>query len=323
MALLLTAGIITAIIAFFVGLERALIPASSRLEERLLRYGARHLVVVDEFSGETRQQSAAAAAVTGTVNRAIQGRSFAQALQADLARANLKVTAAEFLSVQGMLALILGLLGAVLLQNPLALLILGGVGFYAPRVWMKRRESARLKSFNEQLADTITLMSNSLRSGMSLLQAMELISHEGVDPIGTEFGRVVREVGLGISPQDALLNLVRRIKSDDLDLMVTAMMVQHEVGGNLSRILDTISHTIRERVKIKGEIRAITGQQRMAGYMLAGLPVFVAGILTLIAPKYIGSFVNPIGPWTALPICAVISIVFGFLIIQRIIAIEV
>src|SRR5207249_660762 len=114
------------------------------------------------------------------------------------------------------------------------------------------------KAFNEQLADTITLMSNSLRSGMSLLQAMELISHDGADPIGPEFGRVVREVGLGNSPQDSLLHLVARIKSDDLDLMVTAMMVQHEVGGNLSRILDTISHTIRERVKIKGEIRSIT-----------------------------------------------------------------
>jgi tight adherence protein B len=279
--------------------------------------------VVDESTGETRQQTAAAAAVTGTVSRAIQGRTFAQVLQEDLARANLKLTAAEFLTIQGTLALILGGLGAVLLQNPLALIILGGVGFYAPRIWLGRREGARLKAFNEQLADTITLMANSLRSGMSLLQAMELISHDGADPIGPEFGRVVREVGLGISPQDALIHLVRRIKSDDLDLLVTAMMVQHEVGGNLSRILDTISHTIRERVKIKGEIRSITGQQRMAGYMLAGLPVFVTGILSLIAPRYIGAFINPIGPWTALPICAVLGIIFGFLVIQRIIAIEV
>jgi tight adherence protein B len=323
MAIALTTGIIAAIVALFVGLERALSPQTTRLEERLLRYGARHLVVVDETTGETRQQSAAAAAVTGTVSKVIQGRSFAQSLQGDLARANLKLTAAEFLTIQGTLGVVLGLLGAVILQNPVALLILGGVGFYLPRVWMKRREGGRLKAFNEQLADTITLMANSLRSGMSLLQAMELISHDGADPIGPEFGRVVREVGLGISPQDALLHLVRRIRSDDLDLMVTAMMVQHEVGGNLSRILDTISHTIRERVKIKGEIRAITGQQRMAGYMLAGLPVLVAGVLSLIAPRYIGSFVNPVGPWTALPICAVISVVFGFMVIQRIIAIEV
>lgn len=323
MALWLTLGIIAAIVALFVGIERALSPVSTRLEERLLRYGARHLVVVDESTGETRQQSAAASAVTGTVNRVISGRTFAQTLQADLGRANLKVTAAEFLTIQGVVALIFGLPGAMLLQNPLALILLGGTGFYLPRIWMKRRESARLKAFNEQLADTITLMGNSLRSGMSLLQAMELISHDGADPIATEFGRVVREVGLGIAPQDSLQHLVERIKSDDLDLMVTAMNVQHEVGGNLSRILDTISHTIRERVKIKGEIRAITGQQRMAGYMLAGLPVLVAGILTLIAPRYIGAFINPVGPWTALPVCAVFGIIFGFMVMQRIIAIEV
>jgi tight adherence protein B len=166
-------------------------------------------------------------------------------------------------------------------------------------------------------------MSNSLRSGMSLLQAMEMISREGAAPTGPEFARVVREIGLGVAPEEALLHLVRRIRSDDLDLMVTAVMVQHEVGGNLSKILDTIAHTIRERVKIKGEIRAITGQQRMAGYMLAGLPVFVGGILLLIAPKYILAFVNPPGPWTALPICAVLGILFGFLVIQKIVAIEV
>ncbi|MBM2810518.1 MAG: type secretion system protein [Chloroflexi bacterium] len=323
MVTLLTILVAVAIIAIAVGLQRSLAPESRRLEQRLARYGARNTVVLDETTGETRQQSAAAAAVTGMVGRSIQGRSFAQDLQADLNRANLKLTAAEFLSIQAAIGLILGLTGTIILQNPAAIVILGGVGFYAPKWWVKRRENARLKAFNEQLADTIALMSNSLRSGMSLLQAMEMISREGAEPIGPEFSRVVREIGLGVSPQDALEHLVRRIKSDDLDLMVTAILVQHEVGGNLSKILDTIAFTIRERVKIKGEIRAITGQQRLAGYMLAGLPVFVTGILALIAPKYIFAFITPVGPWTALPICAVLGIVFGFLVIQKVVAIEV
>jgi len=328
MTVLLTIGILLAIIVLFVGIERASSPETSKLDERLLRYGARRYVVVDETFGETRQQSQAAAALTGTVGRAIQGRSFAHTLQGDLARADVKLTAAEFLSIQVVLMLMLGIAGYAILaalgnNTPFPLLIFGLIGFYAPRIWLRRRESGRLKSFNDQLADNISLMGNSLRSGMSLLQAMELISRDGAAPIGPEFGRVVREIGLGVSPQDALLHLVRRIDSDDLDLMVTAVLVQHEVGGNLSKILDTISHTIRERVKIKGEIRAITGQQRMAGYMLAGLPVFVAGILMLIAPKYISSFWNPMGPWTAMPVCAAISIFFGFIIIQKIVAIEV
>jgi tight adherence protein B len=133
----------------------------------------------------------------------------------------------------------------------------------------------------------------------------------------------VREIGLGLSPQDALLHLVRRIKSDDLDLAVIAIMVQHEVGGNLSRILDTIAYTIRERVKLKGEIRSITAQQRLAGLILAGLPLFVSGALVLLTPTYILAFFNPIGPWTILPVIGGIGIIIGFLVIQKIVAIEV
>jgi tight adherence protein B len=307
----------------FVGFERALSSDTQRLDERLLRYGARRLVIVDEETGETRQQSAAAAAVTGTVSRAIQGRSFADALQADLARADLKLTAAEFLVIQSLLTLILGLVGVIILQNPFAPILLGAVGFYLPRMWVGRRQSGRLRAFNDQLADTIALMGNSLRSGMSLLQSMEMISREGTPPVGPEFARVVREVGLGLSPQDALLHLVRRIRSDDLDLAVIAIMVQHEVGGNLSRILDTIATTIRERVKLKGEIRSITAQQRMAGYILAGLPLVVAGALMLLTPSYIMAFFDPIGPWTILPVIGVIGILIGFAVIQKIVAIEV
>ncbi len=323
MSLLLPLGVALALVVIFVGFERALSSDTQRLDERLLRYGARRLVIVDEETGETRQQSAAAAAVTGTVNRAIQGRSFADVLQADLARADLKLTAAEFLTIQGLATLILGLVGALMLQNPFALLVLGGVGFFMPKIWVGRRQSSRLRAFNEQLADTIALMGNSLRSGMSLLQSMEMISREGAAPTGPEFARVVREVGLGLSPQDALLHLVRRIRSDDLDLAVIAIMVQHEVGGNLSRILDTIAFTIRERVKLKGEIRSITAQQRMAGFILAGLPLFVAGALTLLTPKYIMAFFDPVGPWTVLPVVGGIGIIVGFLIIQKIVAIEV
>jgi tight adherence protein B len=323
MSFLLPIGIALALVVIFVGFERALSSDSKRLDERLMRYGARRLVIVDEETGETRQQSAAAAAVTGTVNRAIQGRTFADSLQADLARADLKLTAAEFLTLQGLLTVVLGLVGALALQNPLALLVLGVLGFYAPKLWVGRRQGSRLRAFNEQLADTISLMGNSLRSGMSLLQSMEMISREGAAPTGPEFARVVREVGLGLSPQDALLHLVRRIQSDDLDLAVIAIMVQHEVGGNLSRILDTIAFTIRERVKLKGEIRSITAQQRMAGLILSGLPLFVAGALTLLTPRYLLAFFDPVGPWTILPIIGGIGIIIGFLIIQKIVAIEV
>ena len=323
MVMVMTAAIAIGLLALFVGIERMIPVGSHRVEDRLLRYGARRLVVIDESTGETRQQSAAAAAVTGAMGRAIQGRSFTANLQADLARADLKITAAEFVTLQVSIAVLLGALATVLLGNPIALPLLGAAGFYGPKWWVKRRQGGRIKAFNEQLADTVGLMSNSLRSGMSLLQAMEMIAREGTPPTSTEFSRVVREIGLGVGPDAALEHLVRRIKSDDLDLMVTAIMVQHEVGGNLSKILDTIAHTIRERVKIKGEIKAITGQQRMAGYVLVAMPCIIAGILLLIAPSYISKFWNPMGPWTALPVAAVLGICFGWIVIEKIIAIEV
>jgi tight adherence protein B len=293
-------------------------------ENRLRRYATRRAGETDMF--EDQRSSAMTNAMTERVGRAIAGRSFASALQADLARADLKLTAAEFLTIQGIITIVFGLIGFLIVallfgQNVLALPIFGLIGFMLPKMWVGRRQTGRLKAFNEQLGDTIQLMSNSLRSGMSLLQSMDMVAREGNPPISDEFSRVTREVGLGISPQDALLHLVRRIKSEDLDLMVTAIMVQHEVGGNLSRILDGISDTIRERVKLKGEIRTLTSQMRMSGYILAGLPVAVSGVLLLASPKYMLPLFG--WPYLLLPIAGAVSVMIGFLVIKQIVNIEV
>jgi tight adherence protein B len=189
-------------------------------------------------------------------------------------------------------------------------------------VYVKSRERKRLAQFNAQLGDTIGILANSLRAGYSLLQAMELVSRETPAPMGEEFGRVVREVGLGLSPERALENLVRRVDSDDLDLMVTAIKVQHEGGGSLARILETIGETIRERVRIKGEIRVMTAQQSLGGYIISALPIGLAGIMLLINPAYILKLFQP-GWFIALPICGGMGIILGFVIMRRIVAIEV
>ena len=117
------------------------------------------------------------------------------------------------------------------------------------------------------------LLANSLRAGSSFLQAVEMIVREAQPPISTEFARVIREVNLGLPLDDALANLQRRVRSDDLDLMTTAIAIHHTVGGNLAEILDSIAYTIRERVRIKGEIKTLTAQQRMSGYVVGFLPV--------------------------------------------------
>src|SRR5216684_5558429 len=149
---------------------------------------------------------------------------------------------------------------------------------------------------------------------------MEMISREAAPPISEEFQRVVREIGLGVGPQSALVHLVRRVNSEDLDLLVTAILVQFEIGGNLSRILDSIAGTIRERVKLHGEVRTLSAQGRMSGYILSGLPLGIGGILMLIAPSYIGKLFTP-GPWLALPVVAAFGIGTGMLVMRKLVAI--
>jgi tight adherence protein B len=139
------------------------------------------------------------------------------------------------------------------------------LGAFLPRIYINIQKGKRLVRFNNQLADMLNLMVNGLRAGYSTMQAMEAVSKELPAPISEEFRRVVQEMQLGVTMEQALDNLLRRIPSLDLDLVITAMNVQREVGGNLAEILATISHTIRERVRVKGEIRVLTAQQVYSG----------------------------------------------------------
>ena len=326
MPIMYAAAIAMALVLIFVGVDRLMRTDDPVFENRLRRYALRQSGGA-EIAAETGGGSAMTSAMSEQIGRVIAGRSFAANLQADLARADLKLTAAEFLTMQAIVTFVFIAVGYTLVavlfgQNLLAIPIFGLIGFILPKIWVGNRQSARLRAFNNQLADTIVLMSNSLRSGMSLLQAMDMVAREGNPPISDEFGRVTREIGLGLSPADALLHLVRRIKSEDLDLMVTAINVQHEVGGNLARILNTIADTIRERVKLKGEINTITSQQRMSGYILAGLPVFVGGFLFLASPGYMRPMFSGF-PYLFLPIAGAISILLGFMVIKQIVNIEV
>jgi tight adherence protein B len=260
------------------------------------------------------------------VDKAVSQRIFGKTVQRRLAQADLKLTLFEFMLAKvfatitgAAVGLYVGRGGAV----PTVIFGLTGIaiGFFAPDLFVKFRISKRLKDFNGQLGDTLGLLANSLRSGYSMLQSMELVARESPDPIGTEFKRVVREVGLGLSPQEALNNLLRRLPSDDLDLMITAINIQYEVGGNLAQILDTISHTIRERVRIKGEIQVLTAQGRVSGYIISALPPFIGVVVTLINPTYMNTMWD--FPWIIMPICGGILVFVGFMIIRKIVNIEV
>ncbi len=323
MSLVLAIAAFGGLVLAIVGIAWATQPNRTSIDDRLSRYGSRQPTWKElADAGQQQRNAPLTDAVTRTMERAVANRGFAQQISLDLARANLKLTVAEYLITSAMVVVVTVLLASVISRTAIVGLIFGLASMYLPKWYVKGRERKRVTAFNSQLGDTVGIMANSLRSGYSLLQAMELVARETPAPMGEEFGRVVREVGLGLSPEKALENLVRRIASDDLDLMVTAIKVQHEVGGNLSRILDTIGNTIRERVRIKGEIKVLTAQQSLAGYIIAGLPLALTGILLLLNPSYIMKLFAP-GWFILMPICGGLGILLGFVAIRKIVAIEV
>ncbi len=277
----------------------------------------------------------AESAVVAGLSRVIERQDLTTRLATDLARADLKMRPAEFLIFWAITPIgfvfVAFIVGIVLpgFRNPVALVVMFLLGLWAPRLYLKRRQSKRLRTFNEQLPGTITLLANSLRAGSSFLQGIELVTREARPPISEEFERVVREMQLGLALQPALNNLARRVASEDLELMVTAIQIQSQVGGNLATVLDAIAHTIRERMRIHGEIQTLTAMQRYSGYVITLLPIGLAGILFVISPSYIAVMFERPPELFGLPmgivffIVGLISMGIGFLFIRRIVDIKV
>ncbi len=295
------------------------------VEERLGRYeqGYESFLDIEDEDGENPKKDERKA--LDAIDKAIAKRPFAQRWRTQLARADLKLTVAEFAALH--IVSVIGFFGVgyfVLFRGDLIMSIVAGfIGFFFPRIYVSRATSQRLSRFENQLPDTLGLWVNALRSGFSVLQAMEAISRDAPEPTATEFKRVVQEVQLGIDVEDALEHLLARVESDDLDLVVTAVNIQREVGGNLAEILETISHTVRERVKIKGEIRVMTSQGRATGYLISGLPIAVALFLSIIQPNFMNPmFESRTCGWPLLGI-GLALIGMGMAAIQKIVNIEI
>ncbi len=235
-----------------------------------------------------------------------------------LIRANLKWRPSEFVMIQ-VAFLIGGALISLLRFGFGPQFVISAVGAYLlPMRYVRYRQARRLKALSRQLPDTLSLLSNALKAGLSLPQAMETVASNTVAPIADEISRVIREMNIGSATERALMNMVRRTGSEDLDLIVTAITIQASVGGNLARILDSISHTIRQRVHIKGQISAMTAQARASGWVITLLPVIVATILYFITPTYFRAmFQDRLG--IELLIVAVLSVAVGNFFIRRIV----
>ncbi len=314
--ILIVSGVI-ALILLVVGIIISTTGDRGLVDERLNKY------LEDEKKTENKESKGA---LTDWVNKRVEKSSFGERMSRELARADLKLKPGEYIALYVIATLGVGLIAFLLGGRIIWSALIGAaIGAFLPRLYVKNQQGKRLTRFNDQLPDMLNLMVNGLRAGYSTMQAMEAVSKELPPPICDEFRRVVQEMQLGIPMENALANLLRRIPSQDLDFLITAINVQREVGGNLAEIMDVISYTIRERVRIKGDIRALTAQAIYSGRALAIMPMALLCILWFLNRSYVMEFFNKdnlLCGGGALG-CAGILIVVGYFIMTRIANVEV
>lgn len=260
--------------------------------------------------------------VLGQLGRLSPRRSSLQEIQTDLIKAGIMMRAEEYIG----LTLLTGAIAYTvifLLSGSIFFGLLGALfGLILPGIIVNSKKGRRSRAMTDQLPEALNIIASGLRAGFSFPQALSVVVREMEGPLSLEFSRLLRENRLGKPMDDALNDMFGRIENDDLELLITALLIQRQVGGNLAEVLDNISHTIRERVRIKGEIRSLTAEGRMSAIILMLLPVAVALILTILNPDYILTLVRePIGIFMI--IGAVIMQIIGVFFIRKIVAIDV
>jgi tight adherence protein B len=243
-------------------------------------------------------------------------------LEERLDGADLKMKPQEFIMLRLGCMVAPALLGLLRFGISWQMVVLAIAGYAAPGIWLRIRARRRVNRFNDQLADLLMLLANSLRAGQSFQQAIATVAQRAKQPTGLELSRVQREVSLGGSVDEGLDNMVKRVGSDDLELVVTAVSISRTAGGNLAEMLEIISGTIRQRVQTKREIRALTAQGRMSGWFITLIPVVVAVVLYFISPNYFRPMTESLAGWCLLAAAAVLLLI-GNLLIRKAVAIEV
>jgi tight adherence protein B len=314
-----------AVLIFFGGLAAW---QMRRTEARRLRHYVADRTHETEPDSSSAFKTPPAVGLVLDLNRRIERSSTAQHLELQLIRAGLKISPAHFILGQIALGSTLFLTGRYFLfadQGTLSLLLsLAAVipAAVLPRLMLKFLQSRRQRRFEGQLAQAVDVMAGALQAGSSLPQAFEIVSREMPNPIGEEFKNLMQEAALAVPLEQALDNLLKRVPSMDLDMLVTAVKIQYRVGGNLSHILKTIAHTIRERVRIRAELNTLTAQARLSGYIISFLPIVVVGALMVLSPGYIMKLFDP-GITRLMLISGVMGIIIGSYIMKRIATIEV
>ncbi|EEG78394.1 type II secretion system F family protein [Dethiobacter alkaliphilus] len=266
-----------------------------------------------------RQQSLQ---ILGAMGKMFSRKSYLDSMHRKLIQAHILLRPDEFIGLVMVSGIGAALLFFLLTGSFLMAVLVAVIGFKAPGIYVDVAKGRRMQALNNQLPEALNIISSGLRAGYSFPQAMAVVGREMDAPIADEFNRVLRDNRLGKSMDDALLEMTARTDNEDLDLVVTSLLIQRQVGGNMAEVLNKIEHTIRERMRIKGEIRALTAQQRMSAVIIVLLPIAVALLLLVINPEYMLTLVTePIGIMV-LSIAVIMQIV-GIMIIRRIVQIEV
>ncbi len=293
-------------------------------EDKLLKERLKKISVQDRNSENLSNKTGGYKILSKASNIALRFspfKKFAGIVEKSLTNADIPLKSEEFIILIIFISLGSGLISALLFNNIGIGLLLSLFTVIITVLWLRMAVIKRINKFNSQIGDALVLISNSLRTGYSFLQSMDMVRKEMPPPISREFGRTFQEMHLGTPTEEALENLVKRLSSDDLDMVVTAVLIQRQVGGNLAEVLDNISNTIRERIRIKGEIKTVTAQGRISGLVIGLLPLAVAAFLSITNPSYLATlFTHPLG-WSMLAAAAVMEII-GIILIRKIINIQ-
>jgi tight adherence protein B len=256
------------------------------------------------------------------IDRLLGSLPFARSLELLLYQAGLNWRVGTLILLMVLTGAVFFLLCSTLLHRPLLGLVVGLATAFIPYGWVKGQKSKRMNAFNEQLPDSLDLMTSALRAGLSFPAALQLVAQESPEPLAQEFAITFDEQNLGLDVKEALINLTERVDSLDLKFFVTAVIIQRETGGNLAEIMESIARIIRERFRILGDVKSRTAHGRLTGMILSILPIALGVVFTMIAPGYMMTFFrDPVGQ--LLLIACVVMQVVGFLWIRRVIAIKV
>jgi tight adherence protein B len=313
-------GVSMAVFALFTGLGRIIEAREPTIKDRLDILVA--VPSMEDVDSSAPVRSRGLGGVISRLRRTVSGWALGSGAATELARADVPLTVSEYAVLSAASALAPFVI-ALLLSRLIPLACIAAlIGSRLPVVYLRRRQRKRRQAFQDQLVDVLQLMVSTLRSGYGITAAMDAVAKQMPPPASDEFARVVHEVGLGTPRPQALANMERRVQSDDLELIVTAININAEVGGNLSTILDSISNTIRERVRIKRELRSLTTQPRLTRSLLTGLPVVLAIAIYVINPEYMGALFQP-GPTLLIPLGSVVLVAAGWVVMGRLSHIEI